>query len=47
MRNINKTYFVNEVETQLREKLLHGSQTHDFHYSEGKTSYKAVALTYP
>jgi hypothetical protein len=40
-------YFVNEVETQLRKKSLRGSQTHDFHYSEDKASYKAVALTYP
>jgi hypothetical protein len=40
-------YFVNEVETQLREKLLRGSQTQDIHYSEDKASYKAVALTYP
>jgi hypothetical protein len=40
-------YFVDEVETQLREKPLWGSQTHDFHYSEDKAIYKAVALTYP
>jgi len=40
-------YFVNEMETQLREKPLQGSQTQDNHYSEDKTSYKAVALTYP
>jgi hypothetical protein len=40
-------YFVNEVETQLREKPLQGSQTQDIHYSEDKVSYKAVALTYP
>jgi hypothetical protein len=40
-------YFVDEVETQLREKLLRGSQTQDIHYSEDKASYKAVALTYP
>jgi len=40
-------YFVNEVETQLREKLLRGSQTQDIHYLEDKVSYKAVALTYP
>jgi hypothetical protein len=38
-------YFVNEVETQLREKPFRGSQTQDIHYSEDKTSYKAVALT--
>jgi hypothetical protein len=40
-------YFVDEVETQLREKPLRGSQTQDIHYSEDKTSYKAVALTQP
>jgi hypothetical protein len=40
-------YFVEEVETQLREKLLRGSQTQDIHYSKDKTSYKAVALTLP
>jgi len=40
-------YFVVEVETQLREKSLWGSQTQDIHYSEDKTSYTAVALTYP
>jgi hypothetical protein len=40
-------YFVNEVETQLREKPLRGSQTQDFHYSEDKARYKIVTLTYP
>jgi hypothetical protein len=35
------------VETQLREKSLQGNQTQDIHYSEDKTSYKIVALTYP
>jgi len=40
-------YFVDEVETQLRKKLLRGSQTQDIHYSEDKANYKAVALTYP
>jgi hypothetical protein len=40
-------YFVDEVKTQLREKPLWGSQTHDIHYSKDKASYKAVALTYP
>jgi hypothetical protein len=40
-------YFVDEVETQLREKPLRGSQNQDIHYSEDKASYKAVALTYP
>jgi hypothetical protein len=39
-------HFVDEVETQLREKPLQGSQTQDIHYSEDKASYKAVALTY-
>jgi hypothetical protein len=37
--------FVDEVETQLREKSFRGSQTQDIHYSEDKASYKAVALT--
>jgi len=40
-------YFVDEVETRLREKPLRGSQIQDIHYSEDKASYKAVALTYP
>jgi hypothetical protein len=40
-------HFVDEVETQLREKPLRGSQTQDFHYSENKARYKAVRLTYP
>jgi hypothetical protein len=40
-------YFVDEVETQLREKPLQGNQTQDIHYLEDKTSYKVVALTYP
>jgi hypothetical protein len=39
-------YFVDEVETQLREKPLWGSQTQDIHYSKDKASYKAAALTY-
>jgi hypothetical protein len=38
-------YFVYEVETQLIEKPLQGSQTQDIHYSEDMTSYKVVALT--
>jgi len=37
--------FVGEVETQLREKPLRGSQTQEFHYSEEKTRYKTVTLT--
>jgi hypothetical protein len=40
-------YFVDEVETQLREKPLRGSQTQDIYYLEDKASYKAVAFTYP
>jgi hypothetical protein len=45
MRKINGTIiFVNEVETQLREKPLWGSQAQDIHYSEDKTRYKVVTL---
>jgi hypothetical protein len=40
-------YFVDEMETQLREKPFRGSQTQDIHYSEDKTRYKIVTLTYP
>jgi hypothetical protein len=40
-------YFVDKVETQLREKPLRGSQTQDIHYSEDKARYKAKKLTYP
>jgi hypothetical protein len=40
-------YFVDEVETQLREKPLRGSQAQDIHYSNDKARYKAVTLTYP
>jgi hypothetical protein len=40
-------YFVNEVETHLREKPLRGSQTLEFHYLEDKASNKIVTLTYP
>jgi hypothetical protein len=40
-------YFVDEMETQLREKPLRGSQTQDIRYVEDKTRYKAVTLTYP
>jgi hypothetical protein len=48
MRKINNTrIFVNEVEIQLREKPLRGSQTQDIHYSEDKARYKALTLTYP
>jgi hypothetical protein len=37
--------FVDEVETQLREKPLRGSQTQEFHYLEDKARYKTVTLT--
>jgi hypothetical protein len=47
VRNLKTQEFVNEVETQLREKLLWGSQTHDIHYSEDKASTLTVTLTYP
>jgi predicted kinase len=40
-------YFVDEVETQLREKPLRSRQTQDIHYLEDKATYKVVALTYP
>jgi hypothetical protein len=40
-------YFVEGVETQLREKSLRSSQTQDIHYSEDKTRYKVVTPTYP
>jgi len=40
-------YFVDVVKTQLREKPLRDSQTHDIQYSDDKANYKAVALTYP
>jgi hypothetical protein len=39
------TVFVDEVETQFREKPLRGSQTQEFHYSEDKARYKTVTLT--
>jgi hypothetical protein len=42
---INDTVFVDEVETQLREKKNRGSQTQEFHYSEDKARYKTVAFT--
>jgi hypothetical protein len=34
MRIKGDKYFVDKVETQLREKLLRGSQTQDIHYLE-------------
>jgi hypothetical protein len=47
MPKINDTrIFVNEVETQLREKPLWGSQTQDNHYSEDKARYKIVTPTF-
>jgi hypothetical protein len=46
MRKVNNTQiFVDEVETLSREKLLWGSQTQEFHYSEDKARYKTVTLT--
>jgi hypothetical protein len=39
-------YFFDEVETQLTEKPLQGSQTQDIHYSEDKVRYKTATLTY-
>jgi hypothetical protein len=48
---LNTKFKRDKVETQLREKLLQSSRTHDIYYSKNKTSYKAsykvVALTYP
>jgi hypothetical protein len=38
-------YFVDEVETYLREKPLRNSQTQNFLYSVDKTSNKALSLT--
>jgi len=35
-------YFVDEVETQLREKPLPGSQTQDIHYSANKAVIDVV-----
>jgi hypothetical protein len=37
--------FVDEVETQLREKPLRGSQTQEFYYSEDIARHKTVTLT--
>jgi hypothetical protein len=45
-RKVNDTQiFVDEVETQLKEKPLQGSQTQEFHYSEDIARYKIVTLT--
>jgi hypothetical protein len=41
----NTQIFVDEVETQSREKPVQGSQTQEFHYSEDKATYKIVTLT--
>jgi hypothetical protein len=47
MQKLNGTeIFIDELETQLREKSLRGSQTQDIHYSEDKARYKIVTLTY-
>jgi len=47
MRKVNNAkIFVDEVETQSREKPLRGNQTQKFHYSEDKARYKIVKLTY-
>jgi hypothetical protein len=37
--------FVDEGETQLREKPLRGSQTQELHYSKDIARYKTVTLT--
>jgi len=39
-------YFVDEAETQLREKSLRGSQTQDNHYLEDTASTLKLILTY-
>jgi cytochrome oxidase assembly protein ShyY1 len=45
-RKVNDTeIFVDEVETQLSEKPLQGSQTQEFHYSGDIARYKTVTLT--
>jgi hypothetical protein len=44
-RKIKDIVFVDEVETQLKEKPLQGSQTQEFHYSEDEARYKIVTLT--
>jgi len=43
--NKRHTVFVDEVETQSREKPLRGSETQEFHYSEDEAGYKIVTLT--
>jgi hypothetical protein len=44
-RKIKDTVFVDEVETQSREKPLRGSQTQEFQFSEDEARYKIVTLT--
>jgi hypothetical protein len=44
-RKIKDIVFVDEVETQSREKPLRGSQTREFYYSEDEARYKIVTLT--
>jgi len=45
-RKVNDTQiFVDEVETQLREKPLWGSQTQEFYYSEDIARYKTLTCT--
>jgi hypothetical protein len=47
MRKVNDIeIFVDEVETQSREKPLWGSQTQEFYYSKDKARYKIVTLSY-
>jgi aspartyl/asparaginyl beta-hydroxylase (cupin superfamily) len=38
--------FVDEVETQWREKPFLGSQTHNIHYTEDKANYETLVLIY-
>jgi len=45
VENKRHTVFVDEVETQLREKPLRGSQTQEFHYLKDEARYKIVTLT--
>jgi hypothetical protein len=41
----NIQIFIDEVETQSREKSLCDNQTQEFHYSEDEARYKIVTLT--
>jgi hypothetical protein len=45
VENKRHIVFVDEVETQLREKPIRGSQTQEFHYSEDEARYNIVTLT--